>query len=73
MLILTGELVPDLEPPAVVLVDDCATDLDSDLLDGGVADGVCPADVLHGAVSAAREEVLLGELRKVQLDPGLPD
>ncbi len=53
---LLGELIPDLEPLAVVLVNALATDLELDGLDEVVANPVEPAELRTRAVSARDDD-----------------
>ena len=49
---LLGQLIPDVQPVAIVLVDALATDLDLDVLDQVVANPVEPAELGTAAVGA---------------------
>ena len=62
---LLRELIPDLEPVTIVLIDTLATDLELDVLDKIVADPVEPAEL--GTRAVRREELNLGE-RGLEVD-----
>ncbi len=58
---LLGELIPDVEPLAILLVDALATDFDLNILDDVVTDPVEPAEL--GARAVGGLELHLGESR----------